>query len=291
LAEAKRTLPEAEDKFDAYLRERFAELKRELDAQLNAGQPKAGILQKFTPKGGFSAHGGWTVGIAALLLTAISVPLIMQLNQQREQARATVVTSEQPLAARDSKTVDDEFDKADSPKASANEGKVKTRPAKKEITTEETSDAKDAGLAFNKRAQLPGVESDRAAEMADAEEVPARSARVAPAPAAPAATRAPAAEAPAGEMAKTANRDEQMAASEAPVTPEPNTRSAPINDAQFRLKQSELAAMEKAEMEQLWKEYEKNPELFVKDKKKTERLKMLLARHDTKSRARRMRTQ
>jgi hypothetical protein len=212
----------------------------------------------------------------------------MQLNQQREQARAAVVTSEQPLAARESKTVDDEFDKADSPKATANEGKVKTRPAKKEITTEETSDAKDAGLAFNKRAQLPSVESDRAAEMADAEEVPARSARVTPAPA---ATRAPAAEAPAGEMAKSAKRDEQMAASGAPDAPAAKSRSAPINDAQFRLKQSELAAIEKAEMEQLWKEYEKNPELFVKDKKKTERLKMLLARHDTKSRARRMRTQ
>jgi hypothetical protein len=44
-------------------------------------------------------------------------------------------------------------------------------------------------------------------------------------------------------------------------------------------------------MELLWKEYEKNPKEFLKDKRKTERLKTLLARHDTRSRARRMSTQ
>ena len=284
MAKAKRTPPAAEDKFDAYLRDRFAELKRELDAQISAGQPRAGVLQKFTPRGGFSPRGGWTVGIAALLLTAISVPLVMQLNQQREQMRSAVVTSEQPAALpqRDNKPVTEEDEETPAPKHANRQASRRKGVVETERRENEAADSKESGLAFKKRAQPAIMDEGKTDRVALAEEATPRVARAAP---------APAAEAPAGELAKSESNADQFAASGAPAAPAAKTRSAPINDAQFRLKQTELAAIEKTEMEQLWKEYEKNPELFSKDKKKTERLKLLLARHDTKSRARRMLTQ
>ena len=284
MAKAKRTPPAAEDKFDAYLRDRFAELKRELDAQISAGQPRAGVLQKFTPRGGFSPRGGWTVGIAALLLTAISVPLVMQLNQQREQMRSAVVTSEQPAALpqRDNKPVTEEDEETPAPKHANRQASRRKGVVETERRENEAADSKESGLAFKKRAQPAIMDEGKTDRVALAEEATPRVARAAP---------APAAEAPAMEQAKGESRADEFAASAAPAMPEAKTRSAPVNDAQFRLKKAELVEIEKNEMEQLWKEYEKNPELFSKDKKKTERLKLLLARHDTKSRARRMLTQ
>jgi len=290
LAKAKRTPPAAEDKFDAYLRDRFAELKRELDAQISAGQPRAGVLQKFTPRGGFSPRGGWTVGIAALLLTAISVPLVMQLNQQREQMRNAAVTLEQPStpATRENKPAEAEDEETASPKTLARKDTGKRAAEKTERFEKDSSDSEKSGLAFKKRAQPTIALEDKSERAAESEKAMPQIARAAPAPA---ATRAAAAEAPAMEQAKGESRADEFAASAAPAMPEAKTRSAPVNDAQFRLKKAELVEIEKNEMEQLWKEYEKNPEVFSKDKKKTERLKLLLARHDTKSRARRMLTQ
>ncbi|GAB4425875.1 MAG: hypothetical protein OHK0011_07250 [Turneriella sp.] len=285
MAKAKRTTPGTDDKFDAYLRERFAELKRELDLQLAARQPKAGVLHRFTPRGGLSARGGWTVGIAALLLTAVSVPLVMQLNQQREQMRAATTILEQPSApaARESNTAEAADEETAGPKPLAGKTGRKQQVRRTERIEKDSADTQDSGLAFMKRAQPTRALEDKADRTADSEGTMPKIARAAPAPA---ATRAAAAEAPAMEQAES--RADEFAASGAPAMPEPKTRSAPVNDAQYRLKQAELAEIEKAEMEQLWKEYEKNPALFTKDKKKTERLKLLLARHDTRSRARRM---
>ncbi len=285
LAKAKRTRPAADDRFDAYLRERFAELKRELDAQMTAGQPRAGVLRKFIPKGGFSPRGGWTIGIAALLLTAISIPLVMQLNEQREQIRSAVATNEQPAAAPHAETkplaTEDE-----EPSVSKSSGATAQRPkAKAENKGRESkaADHEESALTFKKRAQPAIMDEGKADRVAETDEAAARVA-----PPTPAVT---AAEAPARDVAKGESNSGELAPGGAPAAPAAKSRSAPIHDAQFRLKQKELAAIEKAEMEQLWKEYEKNPERFLKDKKKTERLKLLLARHDTKSRARRMRTQ
>lgn len=290
MARAKRTTPGADDKFDAYLRGRFAELKRELDTQITAGQPKAGVLHKFSPRGGLSARGGWTVGIAALLLTAVSVPLVMQLNQQNEQVRTAAVTLEQPSApaARENKPAEAEDEETADPKPLADKAGRKQQASRTERLEKDSADTKESGLAFKKRAQPTIPLDDKPDRAASSEEAIPQVARAAPAPA---ATRAAAAEAPAMEQAKGESRADEFAASGAPAMPEAKTRSAPVNDAQFRLKKAELAEIEKNEMEQLWKEYEKNPALFTKDKKKTERLKLLLARHDTRSRSRRMLTQ
>lgn len=290
MAKAKRTTPGTDDKFDAYLRDRFAELKCELDAQITAGQPRAGVLQKFAPRGGLYGRGGWTVGIAALLLTAVSVPLVMQMNQQREQMRTATTTLEQPSApaARESKPAEAEDEETADPKPLAGKAGRKQQASRTERLDKDSADTKESGLAFKKRAQPTIALEDRPDRAADSEETMPKVARAAPAPA---ATRAAAAEAPAMEQAKGESRADEFAASGAPAMAEAKTRSAPVNDAQFRLKKAELAEIEKAEMEQLWKEYEKNPGQFSKDKKKTERLKLLLARHDTRSRARRMLTQ
>jgi hypothetical protein len=284
LAKAKRTTPGADDKFDAYLRERFAELKRELDAQLASGQSKAGLLHKFAAR----VRGRWTVGIAALLLAAVSVPLVMQLNQQREELRAATLTLDQPSAsaARENMPAEEADEKITTPKSAARKGRNKRAAAELERFEKDSADTKESELAFKKRAQPTKPLEDNPGRVADSEKNLPQGARAAPAP-----PRAAAAEAPAMEQAKGEGDADDSAASGTPAMPEAKTRSAPVPDAQFRLKKAELDAIEKHEMELLWKEYERNPKEFLKDKQKTERLKTLLARHDTRSRARRILTQ
>jgi hypothetical protein len=282
LAKAKRTTPGADDKFDAYLRERFAELKRELDAQLAAGEPKGGVLRKFAARVPLSARGGWTVGIAALLLTAVSVPLVMQLNQQREQMRTATVTLDQPSASATRENTPAEAEDEETSPPEGNSGR-KQQANRTERFEKDSADTKESELAFKKRAQPTIPLEDKPKRFAESEEAMPQGASAASAP-----PRAAAAEAPAMEQAKGERGADDSAVSGAPAMPEAKARSAPVPDAQFRLKKAELDAIEKHEMELLWKEYEKNPKEFLKDKRKTERLKTLLARHDTRSRARRM---
>lgn len=95
------------------------------------------------------------------------------------------------------------------------------------------------------------------------------------APAAPVPSAAPASPSPSASMA---SRDEAPA--------KPASRSIAIGDAQEKLRKQEAGDEEKAEMEKLWKEFEKDPESFSRDRKRSARLKVLLARHDAKSKAR-----
>ncbi len=83
------------------------------------------------------------------------------------------------------------------------------------------------------------------------------------------------------DAASMANADEAPAA---------KPRSFSLDDTNAKLKKQSAAEEEKTEMEKLWKEYEKDPKAFNKDKNRSARLRTLLARHDTKSRAKRMRT-
>lgn len=233
MAEAKPASPTEEDRFDAYLRERFAELKRELDAHLSAAAYRPNLAEKSASKGNFSLRGGSLVAIAALLLVAISVPLVLQLNLQREHARTTW----------ESKAGGDEFAQTAAPKDSSPQRNFEGIPAKNQTNSEEASGSQEAGHAVKNREQLPSVKDNPA---------------------------------------------DELAVEGAEAEPVVKTRSATINDTQFRLKREELEAIEKGEMEELWKEYEKNPEVFSRNKQKLQRLKQLLDRYDTKSRARRL---
>lgn len=101
-------------------------------------------------------------------------------------------------------------------------------------------------------------------------------ARVAQAsPAAPAPTAAPGTPSASAGMA---SRDEAPA--------KPASRSIAIGDAQEKQRKQDASEEEKAEMEKLWKEFEKDPKSFSRDSKRSARLKVLLARHDTKSKTR-----
>ena len=74
------------------------------------------------------------------------------------------------------------------------------------------------------------------------------------------------------------------------AAPAAKPRSFSLDDTNAKLKKQSIAEEEKTEMERLWKEYEKDPKAFNKDRNRSARLRTLLARHDTKSRAKRMMT-
>lgn len=120
------------------------------------------------------------------------------------------------------------------------------------------------------------------------------------APSAGAAPSAPASPAPApvfaakkrsaAPMPEADNKRDAASTVSADEAPAAKPRSFSLDDANAKLKKQSIAEEERAEMEKLWKEYEKDPQAFGKDKNRSARLRTLLARHDTKSRARRMRT-
>lgn len=282
------------DNFDQFLAERFAELRRELDAHIAAPgltAKKTGQLAHFPRPAGQLTRGGWKLGIAAVVLAAVAVPMVMQLNQKQAEMKATVSSpaaeqrSEPHIALNKNDAENDEVVAEEEKPAARKSRRAKTDPAKKKIAgrayekeAPEAPASDDGAMAYSKRSLPP---------MADADAAPSpkgESAKVALAPSAPAAPAAEGSE----HRAEEASERNNLAAAGAPA--EIQSRSAPIADAKFRLKQEEVAAEEKAEMEKLWKEFEKDPEKFRKDAKRTERLKMLLVRHDTRSRAKRLST-
>lgn len=264
LAEPIPPRPEPEDQFDRFLFEHFAALRRELDAQVARHQPREGVWKELPRQSRRPTKGGWLTGIAALLLLAASVPLVIQLNQkQAEQKAAPISTTtsddtsglEEPHSA-DSATVADTAEKED------------RRSTKK---------SGQAAAPANTRAiSEPATRTVERAAVTAKEEPPAVLAPLPPSP----STRAPA----------PSKQNEAVTPAAEAEQPEIQikSRSAPVSDGQFRLKQSELATIEKAEMEKLWSEYEKNPQEFLKDKLKTHRLKLLLSRYDTQGRAKRL---
>lgn len=162
-----------------------------------------------------------------------------------------------------------------------------------------------------KREEKPATEAivtGRAAPGADkselagsvAEEISTRRAEAAPAsPAAPPASAAPA-PAPAKPPVMAAKRRAPMAGDEPPesganeqkdLAQAAKSRSIAVDDVNAKLKkQAAKEDQEKEEMEKLWKEFEKNPDTFSRDKKRSARLKVLLSRHNEKSRAKRVKS-
>lgn len=259
LAEAKNLRPEPEDQFDRYLFERFAELKRELEEQIAKQGPSRGVLREFSRKARRPARGGWLAGVAALFLVTVSLPLVVQLNRKQAEQRASLVSG----SAGEKSGTQEAYSEVSEAEATRRSAKESDRAAAK----------------AKKNAVGPVTPAPAERVTATKEEAPA-ALKPAPAPApAPVGTRAPAPV----EQDKTAAQGD-VPESGAPAEMQMKSRSAPAADAQFRLKQSELATIEKAEMEKLWNEYEKNPQEFVKDKIKTHRLKLLLSRYDTRGR-------
>jgi hypothetical protein len=131
--------------------------------------------------------------------------------------------------------------------------------------------------------------------MASSEKAERSVAAGAPAPAAPGASPAPAPvfaakKRSAAPMAETEAKRDAASMANADEAPAAKPRSFSLDDTNAKLKKQSLAEEEKAEMEKLWKEYEKDPKAFNKDANRSARLRTLLARHDTRSRAKRMMT-
>ncbi len=289
--------------FEEFLQLRFAEVRAELDKfdRPAASKAEGQLLQLPQARAASDSTfwkklDSWRYAVAATVLLAVAVPAVMQLNrEQRVAAVAAVIpegqtktesTDEAPSSTRSARLKQSEREEADFD--APRDRTTKEFPQKKIAKTTETG-TKDRGL--NKKEDVADVMSAR--------EAPADLKAMAPAPAeakgrampdeaagapAPESAKAPAASpaAPAPYAAESSADEERTASTVA-------KRSAPIADAQFKQKHEQIAEEEKLEMERLWKEFEKDPKSFNQDKKRAARLKALLARHDTRSRAKKVR--
>jgi hypothetical protein len=193
--------------------------------------------------------------IAASVLLAVAVPTVIQMNQEQRDSvvQATAQAGEQPrLESKETITnSNDEIEEAEV--SSSRPRQTERRAAKKLAKSKTRIDDEEAFAAREKDAPGGGMAKR---ELAD--ELMAASP-------APAEIKGRAAEgAPAPESAKVmpaAPASRAMAEKPAEAKPAAGvSRSAPIADAQANLKQERIAEEEKAEMEKLWKEFEKDPE-------------------------------
>ncbi|MBN8222163.1 MAG: hypothetical protein J0L53_14660 [Spirochaetes bacterium] len=174
-----------------------------------------------------------------------------------------------------------------SPKDSIATGKVDkpaTEAASKTAANAVRVDDADRFAAKKESGRTERLSEESGYAMADEATAPR------PAPAAPAAAPTPqlaksrsAPEISGGDRGAAAAQGEAM-----PAEAQKNSRSIAIDDAKSRIQKQESAAEEKAEMEKLWKEFERDPKSFNQDKKRSARLRTLLSRHNEKSRAKRM---
>ena len=291
-ARNKKDIPARDDaRFEEFLQEQFRQLRAELDRFEPVRKGVDGkLLQLPQAKASSSTFwqkiDSWRYTIAASVLLAVAVPTVIQMNQEQRDSvvQATAQAGEKPrLESKETITnSNDEIEEAEG--SSSRPRQTERRAAKKLAKSKTRIDDEEAFAAREKDAPGGGMAKR---ELAD--ELMAASP-------APAEVKGRAAEgAPAPESAKVmpaAPASRAMAEKPAEAKPAASvSRSAPIADAQANLKQDRIAEDEKSEMERLWKEFEKDPEAFQQDKKRSARLKTLLARHDTKSRARRMKSQ
>ncbi|AFM12591.1 hypothetical protein [Turneriella parva] len=286
-------------RFEEFLQEQFKQLRAELDKfEPTRNGVDGKLLQLPQSKAAGSTFwkkvDSWRYGIAASVLLAVAVPTVIQMN--REQ-RSAVVQATSPMTEkaaenkpdRPTGTVIPETDHVEREEADESRPSVarkkSTAPklaASKPTPTKEAADLreqKDAAGGMAKREIPEDV-------MAAAEAAPIAKGRAL----ASVGERAPREESPRAvpvAPAAPAMADKAEEKKSANVA----SRSAPIPDAQFKLKQERIAEEEKAEMEKLWKEFEKDPKAFHQDAKRSARLRTLLARHDTKARARRLKTE
>lgn len=298
----KKLNPQEDARFEEFLKKQFAGLKRELEKYPQGGlQKKQGkVLQLSQAPQSRAGKHSWRYGIAAAVLVAVAVPMVIQLNQQKaelstqvqapslEQDKQRPGRGDKPkgMAARKTASraadIDSVSDLVAGERAEGNlkksreeETASRDRFAAAEMPAEQKNAGKDM-LAMKEeakptlRAATPKYEAGGGVE-----ESRQSAATAAPSPAAPAPSAAPASPSASASMA---SRDEAPA--------KPAARSITLGDAQEKRRKQDAGEEEKAEMEKLWKEFEKDPKSFSKDTKRSARLKVLLARHDTKSKAR-----
>ncbi len=283
-------------RFEEFLQTQFKQLRAELDKFEPSRKGVAGKLLQMpqaraTGSTFWQKVDSWRYGIAATVLLAVAVPTVIQLNREERSAilRATGSVADKNTERRPQPAAplhaDDEREEADErPAVSERKQSASPKTASKKMAPAKelakVQDEKDALGGMSKR-ELPAdmMAAANAPESAKGRSL-ASEGEASPAAESPRAIpAAPAAPRPVEERA-----EEKAAAKVA-------SRSAPIPDAQFRLKQDRIADEEKAEMEKLWKEFEKDPKAFQKDQKRSARLRTLLARHDTKSRSRRLKSE
>lgn len=332
--------PGDDARFESFLQKQFATLRDEIDAQVKSSTAKSGKLLELAPKqkqSGGSALGlldKWKYGIAAVVVVAVAVPSVMQLNRQRAEttrhtsAPALEQKQESGKTLRD-RIADREEADTDSPRQSG-EFKVNKNYYGKKTKVAPAKDARDAQITDDvkgrrdKLEEAPRAPAELAAGRSEGyvtkEEAPARertqmqdapsatrseAKAIAAAPAekaersvsagAPAASPAPAPvftakKRSAAPMPESEAKRDAASVASADEAPAAKPRSFSLDDTNAKLKKQSIAEEEKTEMEKLWKEYEKNPQAFNKDASRSARLRTLLARHDTKSRAKRMKT-
>lgn len=162
-------------------------------------------------------------------------------------------------------------------------GRSEGYATKEEAPAPERAKLQNAPATVPSGGELAEAASDKA-ERTVAAGAPAPAAPASPAPVFAAKKRSAA---PAAESEAMRDAASKVDADEAPAA---KPRSFSLDDTNAKLKKQSIAEEEKTEMERLWKEYEKDPKAFNKDKNRSARLRTLLARHDTRSRAKRMKT-
>jgi len=311
LAEKKPPRGRGDDpRFEEFLRRQFTQLRQEIDQHMARTSKGGKVLSFEAGATRRKKQSPWLYSIAAVVLAAVAVPMVLQLNRQK--AELDQKTESAPAAtgslAQNQKTVpeDREVEDIQESAPSRHKAKKKSRDGgvvdkienekgarslafSREETVSKDAPAKrdlDAGMAGEKNVEKKEAvkpTDNRADGYAKSEEAPAP--RAAPASPAPAMAKRsmPTSEGVSGGSGKPADADE-VSPGAAPL--EAASRSVQIDDAKERIKKQDIAEDEKAEMEKLWKEFEKNPEQFSKDKRRSARLKTLLARHETRSKSR-----
>lgn len=318
------TQDNADQQFEDFLRRQFTALKRELDAHAATTRKDGkklvlpgGAVER--PHGGNSRvlkfFDSYKYGIAAAVLVAVAVPMVIQLNRQKFEERqiAEVRLANAAHASENAKVLSNDSDAAPeiaSPSArrppqtkndviaqsSAPQAKNIPRPqrdtnlpsnsktlARKKSTIAETKPASE-GDADNALALRAAKEEEKDSPLAAITMAP----KAAPAAAPQADDARSGAAAPPQNTERGAMARAESASTQPDATPPttPTTRSIRIENNKARMKRQEIAEdAEKQEMEKLWKEFEKNPKSFAKDRKRRTRLKVLLVRYNQKSRS------
>jgi len=282
-------------RFEEFLQEQFRQLRAELDRFEPARKGIDGkLLQLPQAKASSSTFwkkmDSWRYTIAASVLLAVAVPAVIQMNREQRDVvvQATTPAAEGPRLET-KETITSSADETEEAEISSSHAKQKERRVAKKIAKSKTRIRDEEAYRTEEKDAPGGGMAKR--ELADE----LRAASPPPAEAKGRALANAGEGAPAPESAKVmpaAPATRAMAEKPAETKPAATvSRSAPVADAQSNLKQDRAVDDEKTEMERLWKEFEKDPEAFQQDKKRSARLKTLLARHDTKSRARRMKSQ
>lgn len=234
----------------------FEALRREIDAFIARSQKSRKVIGKElpfkTPKQGRNIP--WKAGIAALFLIGVSTPLLLQLNKDREEAK--IVRASERVQSPEKGSIIQE-----NPSVTESEGTSKTKKsvrakARKKIRDSVTSKA----VASKNQSAKKSLEAS-ASKQDEQSGIKPRARSPFPEPAA-----AP----------KETPASEKAAEGSSQISP----RSLDLKDATAKFKRRKNASEERVEMESLWKEFEKNPQVFFQNKKRSARLEQLLKEYD-----------